>query len=346
MDGMNGYAMGNQCRPDELKAARKQFSMLGGMFILGIIVIYAVQLIPSIIVGVLRPEWLGNADASLLLSMVPMYLIGMPILILLVRIVPADRPTPRGIKAGSFAVAAVMCFAIIYVSNIIGNIITFIIGALKGSGVDNVIGDITEATSMWLVVILMVFCAPIIEEYVFRKLIVDRTVRYGEGVAIVVSGLMFGLFHGNLNQFVYAFTLGMFLAFLYVKTGNLKITIALHMMVNFMGGVVSKWMLETVDFEEYMRIISEGMDMGALTEYMTEHMGGLLAYMGYMIFVFGMMIAGVILLIINLSKRKFTLNQGFVVIPKGKRFKTVILNLGMIIYCIFWIVMIIIQLLM
>ena len=51
----------------------------------------------------------------------------------------------------------------------------------------------------------MVICAPILEEYIFRKLIVDRTVKYGQGVAVVLSGLMFGLFHGNLNQFAYAF---------------------------------------------------------------------------------------------------------------------------------------------
>ena len=316
MEEINGFNSTENTygQAGELKAARKHFSLLGGMFVVGMIVIYAVQLIPAILIQVLKPEWLENADAALLISMAPMYLVGMPILILLVRIVPADRPVPGKITGKAFLVSAIMCFSILYASNFVGNIITIIIGALKGSPVDNVILDITSSTSMWLVAFLTVICAPIMEEYIFRKLIVDRTVRYGEGIAIVLSGLMFGLFHGNLNQFVYAFTLGVFLAFLYVKTGN----------------------------PTYL--ISNGLEPDALMEYVMAHLGGWLLYLLYLVFVLGMVIAGGILLIVNLVKRKFVLNKGAVVIPRGKRFRTVILNVGMIIYCIFWIVMILIQL--
>ncbi|MCI8799927.1 MAG: CPBP family intramembrane metalloprotease [Lachnospiraceae bacterium] len=347
MDGMNGYMpVDSRREADELKAARKHFSMLGGMFVLGTILLYAVQLIPAIIVGVLRPEWLINPDVALLFSSVPMYLAGMPLLIVLVRIVPGDRLERHSMKAGPFLVSVIMCFAVMYASNIVGNIITTIIGILKGSAVDNVISDIATSTSMWLVFLVMVICAPIMEEYIFRKLIVDRTVRYGEGTAILVSGLMFGLFHGNLNQFAYAFSLGVFLAFLYVKTGNLKITIALHMIINFVGGVVSKWLMEKVNIDEYMRIVSEGMDAETLMSYVMEHLGGWIAYMVFLIFVIGMLIAGGILIVVNLVKKRFTLNRGMVMIPRGKRFRTVILNAGMIVYCLFWIVMIIVQLVM
>lgn len=347
MDGMNGYGpVDNRNEAGELKAARKHFSMLGGMFVLGTILLYAVQMIPAIVVGVLRPGWLTNPDVALLFSSVPMYLAGMPLLIVLVKIVPADRLERRSMKAGAFILSAVMCFAVMYASNIVGNVITTVIGILKGSSVDNVILDIASSTSMWLVFLVMVICAPIMEEYIFRKLIVDRTVRYGEGVAVLLSGLMFGLFHGNLNQFAYAFSLGIFLAFLYVKTGNLKITIALHMMINFVGGVVSKWLMEKVDIDEYTRIVSDGMDIEALTGYVMDHLGGWIAYMVFLIFVMGMLIAGSILIIVNLVKKRFVLNRGAVVIPRGKRFRTVILNAGMIIYCLFWIVMIIVQLVM
>ena len=47
---------------------------------------------------------------------------------------------------------------------------------------------------------------------------------------MLFSGLMFGLFHGNLNQFVYAFVLGLCFGFIYVKTGNIRYTIGLHML--------------------------------------------------------------------------------------------------------------------
>jgi len=42
--------------------------------------------------------------------------------------------------------------------------------------------------------------APVCEELIFRKMLVTRALKYGEGVAILLSGLVFGLFHGDLNQ--------------------------------------------------------------------------------------------------------------------------------------------------
>ena len=240
-------------------------------------------------------------------------------------------------------IAAIMCFAVMYISNLVGNMITIIISLLKGGAVQNVVAEMTNETSLWVIILYMVICAPIMEEYIFRKLIVDRTARFGQGVAIVVSGLMFGLFHGNLNQFVYAFTLGIFLAYLYVKTGNIKITIALHMMINFVGGFLSTVLLRLIDPEEMVTALSSP-DMQVMMEYMMDHLGGLIAIMLFAFFVFGMMIAGGILLIVNLCMKKFVLNKGEVVIPKGKKFSTVMLNVGMILYSVFWIAMIVMQL--
>ena len=215
---------------------------------------------------------------------------------------------------------------------------------LKRSVVQNEIFNVTSAVSMWSILLYMVICAPLMEEYVFRKLIVERTVRYGQGVAVLVSGLMFGLFHGNLNQFAYAFTLGVFLAFLYVKTGNLKITIALHMMINFMGGFVSSLLFKMIDIEEYMDLALRG-NQKAMMEFLMENLLGVVLYMMLGVFVIGVVIAGAVLWIISLVKKKFTFAQGMIVIPRGKKFTTVMLNGGMIFYCIFWIGMILWQLL-
>ena len=81
-------------------------------------------------------------------------------------------------------------------------------------------------------------------------------------------------------------------------------------------------------------------------EYVQANLAGIMAYTVFLLFVFGMMIAGGVLLIVNLVKRRFVLERGSVVIPKGKRFRTMIGNVGMGIYSIFWIVMIIVQLFM
>ena len=89
--------------------AKKQFSRLGLMFFLGTLIIYAAQLIPMTIVQLVKPEWLDNPDISLILSVLPLYLVGMPLLILLVKKgVPAEQIERHSISRGKFAVAAIM----------------------------------------------------------------------------------------------------------------------------------------------------------------------------------------------------------------------------------------------
>ena len=72
---------------------------------------------------------------------------------------------------------------------------------------------------------------------------------------------------------------------------------------------------------------------------------GLLAYGVFLIFVFGCLIGGLVLFIVCLARRKFSFARGRIVIPEGKRFRTVALNLGMLLYGIFWIAVIVYQLL-
>ena len=328
----------------ETSEIRKHFSKLGLMFFLGPVIIYAVQIGISQLVQWLKPEWLENADISLMVSILPMYLIGMPILIALVKRVPATAPEKHTMKVWQLLLAIVMCFCVMYCSNIVGNIITAIVGMLKGGVVNNVILDIATSTSLIVNFVYMVICAPIMEEFIFRKLIVDRTVRYGQGVAILISGIMFGLFHGNLNQFVYATTMGMFLAFLYVKTGNIKYTIVIHMIVNFFGSIVSVWLLEAMNYEGYMEAVLSGAGMEELMELVMASLPGWIAYMIYACMIFGMMIAGIVLFIV--FRKRFATEKGEVEIPRGKGFGTVFLNIGMGLYVIFWLVVIVWQLFM
>lgn len=74
--------------------------------------------------------------------------------------------------------------------------------------------------------------APAAEELLFRRLLLRRLRPYGERFALVASALCFGLFHGNLNQFFYAFLLGLVLAELALSTGCLWQAVLLHALVN------------------------------------------------------------------------------------------------------------------
>lgn len=329
-----------------LKPVRKHFSRLGLWFFLGGIIINAAQIVVLLPIQIFKPAWARDVNINILLTALPLYLIGMPALIAMVRTVPGKAPEKHHMKAGHFILAAIMCFAIMYIFNLMGTMITNLISWLKGAEVENVLDSALTGASIPLVFAYTVICAPIVEEFVFRKLIVDRAVRYGQGIAILLSGLMFGLFHGNFGQFIYTFPLGLFLAFIYVKTGKLKITIALHMLVNTMGGVVSLIMMNVINLDELNALLQSGADNSAYISYYLDHIGGILILLVYEFVMYGSMLAGGILMIVALAKRRFRLAPGEVTIPRGRRFTTVFLNLGMLLYCIFWIAVIILQLLM
>ena len=310
----------------EEKSMKKSFSSLGFRFLIGTLVIYAVQMGVMTIVGAVKPEWLQDTTISLILAVLPLYLVGMPVLIAVVKRMPGEAPAKKSITPGQFVLALIMCFALMYCGNLVGTLITTVVGALKGSAVDNALMTYATGSNMIVTFLYMVICAPILEEY-------------GQGVAVVLSGLMFGLFHGNLNQFAYAFLLGMFLAFLYVKTGELKVTIGLHMCINFMGAVVSVLLLKAIHLEEYQEVIMNGADSQAVMDYMMKYLPGWIGYMIYVLFILAVLVTGIVLFIVYRKKLKLEPGQ----IAKGRRFKTVIGNPGMICYCIFWIAMIIIQ---
>lgn len=62
----------------EEKSMKKSFSSLGWRFLIGTLIIYAVQIAVVAVVGQVKPEWLENTTINLILAVLPLYLIGMP----------------------------------------------------------------------------------------------------------------------------------------------------------------------------------------------------------------------------------------------------------------------------
>lgn len=74
---------------------------------------------------------------------------------------------------------------------------------------------------------------PIAEELTFRGVIFRRLRDYvGAYWAAILSGVMFGVYHGNLTQGIFATIFGILLALIYEHYGNLKASIAAHMANN------------------------------------------------------------------------------------------------------------------
>lgn len=321
-----------------LKTYKKHFSSLGLMYFFGALIIIGVQVAVSMLVLAFAPSLLDNPNLSLLVSMLPTYAIAFPLTSLLIRQVPGVQMKKHNMKPTQLLGAFAISYALMYLSNLAGQFFTNIIGIIKGSPVDDAIADLVSELNPLTAFFVMVLLAPALEEWIFRKLLVDRTIRYGEGTAIFLSGLMFGLFHGNLNQFVYTFLVGAFWAFIYVKTGRLRYTIYLHMALNFMGSIGSLFFLDAISTLEGGSSAMNGF------HFLLGMLLPLAIVIPYLIVVFGLVISGIVLLVTNW--KRFRLIPAELFIPKEKRFSVIFLNAGMILYVLFWIIQIILQLFM
>lgn len=92
--------------------------------------------------------------------------------------------------------------------------------------------DILNVPFPVMLVIIGIF-APLCEEFVFRGIIFHSYRRTQAGIwPVIVSALLFGLMHLNLNQAAYAFIIGIGLALLVDATGSLWSSIVFHMVFN------------------------------------------------------------------------------------------------------------------
>ncbi len=107
----------------------------------------------------------------------------------------------------------------------------YLISALEGKPMLNPVAEVLKGLNTGTIFAIMVVMAPVCEEVLFRKLIIDRIRRYGDKAAILVSAIIFGLCHGNFYQFFYAFGIGLVFGYIYTRTGRIRYTIGFHMIL-------------------------------------------------------------------------------------------------------------------
>lgn len=313
--------------PAGFSAARKRFSSVGMACFVILIVSSGIQIAAAVLTGVFAPQIYEASWFMWVLTFAPIYFIAVPIGLLMMKRIPKEQLEQRRMSAGQLAVCLIMCICIMYVGNLLGNMVMMLIQTNAGISVPNMLEAYVFGDGMALKIICIVFLSPIIEELVFRKQIIDRLHRYGEGVAIFASALLFGLFHGNLYQFFYAFGLGLMLAYVYVRTGRLRYSVILHMIINLLGSVIGPWFVQGLDLEAMQNMNS--LSPQALGSLLTPQF---LLYMMYVLALFVCTIAGFVLLIVK--RKSFFLKQTNEQLPKTRRFKTVFLNPGMILMLI------------
>ncbi|MBW6479991.1 MAG: CPBP family intramembrane metalloprotease [Bacteroidales bacterium] len=98
---------------------------------------------------------------------------------------------------------------------------------------DKVFLEFVNEENLLLSSIMFVIAAPILEEFIFRGIILDGLLKsYSPLKSILFSSLLFGIVHLNPWQFVSAFLFGIMAGWVYYKTANLALPILMHFAVN------------------------------------------------------------------------------------------------------------------
>jgi len=92
-----------------------------------------------------------------------------------------------------------------------------------------------SALGIILYFIAIVITPSIFEEFIFRYVMLNSLKRYGNTFAIIVTSVLFGFAHGRMSAFVYATAIGVFSAYIAIKTKSIWFSIILHAVVNGMS---------------------------------------------------------------------------------------------------------------
>ena len=277
------------------------FSRVGlAAAVLGVVVNLA-QMIIITIFNVVNPAFESNGWFRYLLIAVSFYLIGFPICCLILKSIPdGQKREEENLTFGGFIKFFLISYFIMVLLNLFTMGFLWIVGNFKGSDVVNPLENVISNSSVLATIIFAGILSPIIEEVLFRGVMLNKLRTYGDKIAIITTALLFGLFHENFSQFFYAVGLGMIFAYVTLKTGTIKYSIGIHIMINMMGSVIG-----------------------------TQVLNSTIATMIFGIAVWVFVIAGLILFIKDFKKT--SLLPAEVTIEKGHILSETWLNVGMII---------------
>ena len=231
---------------------KRFFSRVGFSYFMMVVLTVAVQFLLSLLVSLIAPQAAGLPVTSWLLAMVPLYLVAIPVCAKMMQALPNMQLYRNEMRPGQWIRTLCICIFVMYVGNIIGNAVSALIAQGTGLDLSFELEELLSQGSPWFTLLFSVVLAPVMEELIFRKVLIDRTIVYGDKAAVVLSGLLFGVFHGNFHQFFYAFGLGCIFAYVYIRTGKLNYSAwdtsdpyaYIDMMFNHAGAVLGLVILE------------------------------------------------------------------------------------------------------
>lgn len=157
--------------------------------------------------------------------------------------------------------------------------------------------------------------APVVEELWFRGLVMESLRPYGNGFAIFVSAILFGLTHANLEQFFYATALGIFLGYIAIATESIVTTTIMHAIFNSLSGFMLLLSVEP-SVQDYILGTSNGQGAEAeITPFVV-------LYFAWTVIIMLLLVVGIIMMIAKFIKiKKYKVPKMQTELSAGKRWK-------------------------
>ena len=266
------------------KQARRAASLCAFATVMTHVIAVALTLVASYLLRDSTLPEQASHNLNQILNTVVNELIAMPLcwLIFLRRLprneaLAPDAPDKTPLQFGRFA----FFFPCVYALSAAGSMTGRLIGLLTDKGLTDIVSDVILSVNPWVTLLCASIVAPIAEELFFRKALIDRLSQFHPMDAILFSALLFGLIHGNLTQFLYAFPIGVVFGIIYWRTKNIGYTILLHVAMNTIGGVIPQIIT--------MLMQGEGEGLAAML--------GALVWLLFASFMLGLIVVGIIFLI-------------------------------------------------
>jgi membrane protease YdiL (CAAX protease family) len=90
----------------------------------------------------------------------------------------------------------------------------------------------TQPAAIVFYILMICVFAPLLEEFIFRGLILQSLRKFGDVFAIVISAMLFGLMHGNLLQAPFAFIAALAFGYFVIKLNSIWVSVIAHCFIN------------------------------------------------------------------------------------------------------------------
>lgn len=216
----------------------RRFGSAVSRMALGCLVILVSSVAAVNSVALLMGERFYNSPVlQILVNDLGLYLVGLPLAYCIWLTVPGG-PMPirpkRTLKPMLFVGYGLFALALGYLASFVTNLLLQLGGLNNTSAAEEMVFELPP----WAALLFVAILPAILEELIFRGILYQKLGRFGEKPYVLLSGLLFGLFHGNASQFLFAMVLGCCFALLVSRTGTILYGVMLHFLVNFLSAVL------------------------------------------------------------------------------------------------------------